>query len=58
MIAGMFPLFNLMLYLFIEDWKQPEGYKVGLRNIHMIQNIIYKTRQDKATDYLTQSLQL
>jgi hypothetical protein len=47
MIAGMFPLFNLMLYLFIEDWKQPEGYTVGLRNIHMIQNIIYKTRQDK-----------
>ena len=35
-----------MLYLFIEDCKQPEGYKVGFLNIHMIQNIIYKTRQD------------
>jgi hypothetical protein len=34
--------FNLMLYLFQEDCKQPEGYKVGLLNIHMIQN---KTRQ-------------
>jgi hypothetical protein len=53
MIAGMFPLFNLMLYLFIEDWKQPEGYTVGLRNIHMIQNIIYKTRQDNTTDSFT-----
>jgi len=34
-----------MLYLFQEDCKQPEGYKVGLLNIHMIQDIIYKTRQ-------------
>ena len=34
--------FNLMLYLFQEDCKQPEGYKVGLLNIHMIQD---KTRQ-------------
>jgi hypothetical protein len=25
--------FNLMLYLFQEDCKQPEGYKVGLLNI-------------------------
>jgi hypothetical protein len=33
--------FNLMLYLFQEDCKQPEGYKVGLLNIHMIQD---KTR--------------
>jgi hypothetical protein len=30
--------FNLMLYLFQEDCKQPEGYKVGLLNIHMIQD--------------------
>ena len=30
--------FDLMLYLFQEDWKQPEGYKVGLLNIHMIQD--------------------
>jgi hypothetical protein len=28
---------NLMLYLFQEDCKQPDGYKVGLLNIHMIQ---------------------
>ena len=25
--------FNLMLYLFQEDCKQPDGYKVGLLNI-------------------------
>ena len=37
--------FNLMLYLFQEDCKQPEGYKVDLLNIHMI--------QDNTTDYLT-----
>ena len=30
--------FNLMLYLFLEDCKQPEGYKVGLLSIHMIQD--------------------
>jgi hypothetical protein len=30
--------FNLMLHLFQEDCKQPEGYKVGLLNIHMIQD--------------------
>jgi hypothetical protein len=30
--------FNLMLYLFQEDCKQSEGYKVGLLNIHMIQD--------------------
>ena len=30
--------FDLMLYLFQEDYKQPEGYKVGLLNIHMIQD--------------------
>ena len=30
--------FNLMLYLFQEDCKQPEGYTVGLLNIHMIQD--------------------
>ena len=30
--------FNLMLYLFQEDCKQPDGYKVGLLNIHMIQD--------------------
>ena len=37
--------FILMLYLFQEDCKQPEGYKVDLLNIHMI--------QDNTTDYLT-----
>ena len=30
--------FNLMLYLFQEDCKQPEGYKVDLLNMHMIQD--------------------
>ena len=30
--------FNLMLYLFQEHCKQPEGYKVGLLNIHMIED--------------------
>ena len=30
--------FDLMLYSFQEDCKQPEGYKVGLLNIHMIQD--------------------
>ena len=34
-----------MLYLFQDDCKQPEGYKVDLLNIHMI--------QDNTTDYLT-----
>ena len=28
-------LFNLMLYLFQEDWKQSEGYKVGLLNYEL-----------------------
>jgi hypothetical protein len=30
--------FNLMLYLFQEDCTQPDGYKVGLLSIHMIQD--------------------
>jgi hypothetical protein len=30
--------FNLMIHLFQEDCKQPEGYKVSLLNIHMIQD--------------------
>jgi hypothetical protein len=30
--------FDLMLYSFQEDCKQPEGYTVGLLNIHMIQD--------------------
>ena len=35
--------FNLMLYLFQEDCKQPEGYKVGLPNIHTRQEKIQRT---------------
>ena len=30
--------FNLMLYLFQEDCKQPEGYTIGLLNIHIHAN--------------------
>ena len=38
--------FNLMLYLFQEDCKQPEGYTVDLLSIRMIQTLY--TSQDKA----------
>ena len=36
--ARLHSYFNLMFYLFQEDCKQPEDYKVGLLNIHMIQD--------------------
>ena len=45
--------FNLMLYLFQEDCKQPESYKVGLLNIHMIQD---KTIQQTISHSFTHSL--
>ena len=45
--------FNLMLYVFIEDYKQPEGYRVGLLNIHMIQNIYIQDKTNNTRDYLT-----
>jgi hypothetical protein len=51
--------FNLMLYLFPEDCKQPEGYKVGLLNIHMIQDkTIQRTISHSFTSVYMNSLKI